>query len=192
MLKSFSLNEELLFINIIMIYLAVIFIIQKIQQNKEGIFTSKFMKLLKSQSYFLDHSVQCSYKKKMSWHKKLVKVSLLTWRDLRLVLFKVTRKLKEIDFSACWEKTLSLDEWLIADNRQADIYAIVTQNQKGPSTVSTLPILKPLLFQYRLIAYSRHENTAPVKVPPRVVHPPPSIIYSIILTLFDLFFVYIW
>jgi len=52
MLKTFSLNWEPLFIKVvvIVIYLTLIFIIQKIQRSKKGIFLSKCIKLLKSQS----------------------------------------------------------------------------------------------------------------------------------------------
>jgi len=50
MLKSFSLDEKLLFVEVVVTYLTLMFIIRKIQRGKKGIFLSKCMKLLKSQS----------------------------------------------------------------------------------------------------------------------------------------------
>jgi len=50
------------------------------------------------------------------------------------------------------------------------------QNQKRPSTVSSVSTLKPLLFQYslyRFIAYSIAHSAAPTKVPPGADRPPP-------------------
>jgi len=49
------------------------------------------------------------------------------------------------------------------------------QNQKRPSTASSVPTLKPLLFQYslyRLIAYSIARSAAPTTVLPGTDFPP--------------------
>ena len=40
---------------------------------------------------------------------------------------------------------------------------------KDPSTMSSVPTLKPLLFQYSL--YSRLESAAPIEMPPWAEHP---------------------
>ena len=49
----------------------------------------------------------------------------------------------------------------------------ITQNQKGPLTASSVPILKALLFQYSLcIACSMAHSAAPIKVPPGADRPP--------------------
>jgi len=51
------------------------------------------------------------------------------------------------------------------------------QNQKCPSIASSVPPMKPLLFQYslyRFIAYSITRSAAITKVPPGADRPPPS------------------
>ena len=46
---------------------------------------------------------------------------------------------------------------------------MVSRTLKGATTVSSVPTLYPLLFQYSL--YDRPNSVAPIKVSPRVTYP---------------------